>query len=93
MQTVSMNQLKVKIPQDVKFKEMEQNKDKLVEMDWDAIFRISIPELKFKEIKDLKEEFLEMDWDFISDKESTYMPVYKHQDCDYEYDCVDGIYE
>jgi len=77
-----LNQLRIKIPQnDSKIKEnkFEQN----LELNWDFIFNIMIPEIVIE--KQTQDKFVEMDWDW--------MEVYKHQDCDYEYDCVDGIYE
>ena len=82
-----LNQLKIKIPQNDT--NIEENKfEQYLEFNWDVIFSIMIPEIVIE--KQTKEKFVEMDWDSIQEN---WMEVYKHQDCDYEYDCVDGIYE
>ena len=80
------SQLKIKIPQVEEFLETEKKDEQLKELNWDSVFHIIIPEIVINNEK--KENFIEMDWDSVQ-----FNQVYQHQDCDYEYDCVDGIYE
>lgn len=83
-------QLKIKIPEDQEYKFKSEKEMNWVQMDWNAIFHIKIPEFVIE--KQNQENFMEMDWESFQFEN---IEDYNHQDCDYEYeyDCVNGIYE